>query len=165
MSDLSDLRDLAPRPQPVTGPIERQRPKEPKPRKQLPKRNEKRLASRREFAFGPQSEACRKRPCCVPGCRRWPSVPHHSRSRGAGGEDRHCVPLCWEHHSEAHDGHDLGVDFEAEAEKLAAELARRTGHDCEKHAKLVEHEPTLTSRYRCTLCGYLLPEEQEWAPE
>ena len=28
--------------------------------------------------------------------------PHHLRTRGAGGSDRTCVPLCREHHSEWH---------------------------------------------------------------
>ena len=44
---------------------------------------------------------------------------------------------------------------------LAAELERKKGHDCEKHARLIEHEPTLTSRYRCTVCSYVIPTDGE----
>lgn len=53
-------------------------------------------------AFGPQSQRCRSLPCSVPGCTRRPAEPHHVRTRGAGGSDSDCVPLCHEHHMELH---------------------------------------------------------------
>lgn len=156
------LREIASGPPPpIVGPIPRPEPREPKPRRPLPRRNEARLAARREIAFGPQSEACRKRPCSVPGCRRWPSVPHHVLSRGAGGKDEHTAPLCWDHHSEAHDGHDLGVDLVLVAQELAAELAARPAHNCDDYALLRENPRTLDSRYVCGRCGGSIPDEQE----
>ena len=33
-----------------------------------------------------------------------PSVPAHMRSRGAGGEARHILPQCWDHHELHHEG-------------------------------------------------------------
>lgn len=35
-------------------------------------------------------------PCVV--CSRWPVQAHHVRTRGAGGGDEQCVPLCADHH-------------------------------------------------------------------
>jgi hypothetical protein len=55
-------------------------------------RNEKRARERREIAFGPQAELCRTLGCCV--CGRVPAEPHHLKSRGAGGDDSWCIPLC-----------------------------------------------------------------------
>ena len=63
--------------------------------------NRKRLAARRAEQFGPQAEWCRTLPCCVCG-RKPPSDPHHIVSRGAGGSDRDCVPLCRDCHTEIH---------------------------------------------------------------
>lgn len=37
-------------------------------------------------------------PCCVSSCRFWPVHAHHVRSKGAGGGDDQCVPLCAFHH-------------------------------------------------------------------
>lgn len=36
--------------------------------------------------------------CAV--CFAVPAEPHHLISRGAGGSDHYCVPLCRKHHSE-----------------------------------------------------------------
>lgn len=163
---LDDLRDIAPRPAPKgTGPLERRAPRLKKPPQPIKARNEKRATARRAEAFGEQAALCRRRPCAVPGCRNRPSVPHHTLSRGAGGKDSACVPLCWNHHEEAHHGQAsfelrYGLDLGAEASKLAAELAARATHDCEENAELLEHEPSLTSRYVCRRCGYVLPDEQ-----
>ncbi len=80
----------------------------------LPRANAQRAAKRRADAFGPQAEWCRKAPCCA--CSSIGVVlsfgkaeafaiqsdPHHVRSRGAGGTDKDCVPLCREHHQEVH---------------------------------------------------------------
>lgn len=148
------------------GPLSRPTPRLPKPPKPLGE-NKARKAKRRAETFGPQAEACRRRPCSVPGCRNRPSVPHHTRSRGAGGLDDVCAPVCWEHHCHVHD-HGLKafearfhVDLEAEAAKLTQELAAKKSHDCEENARLVEREPGLVSFYRCTVCNYVLPDEQQ----
>lgn len=154
------LEKLKP-PPPHVGPLPVREPNLPKPKKALPKRNEKRLAARRELTFGVQAETCRKRPCSVQGCRNRPSVPHHVLSRGAGGRDEHCVPLCWEHHDRAHNGEDLGVDLHLVAQELAADLAARPAHNCEDHAVLRENVCALRSEYVCARCHYVLPDEQE----
>lgn len=169
--DLSDLRDLAPGPQPrPVGPIPRPAPEPKKPPTPIKPRNEPRLKKLHAEAFGEQAALCRRRPCLVRGCRAR-TVPHHVRPRGMGcvhGKDSDTVPLCWEHHEVAHrDLEALGLTLEelqAEAEKLAAELAARPAHDCEQYARLVEREPGLVSFYRCERCGHRLPDEQEDAP-
>jgi hypothetical protein len=168
VADLSDLTDIFPGPQPrPAGPIERAAPRLKKPPQPIKPRNEKRAKKRHDECYAEQADACRKRPCLVPKCWKRPCVPHHAVSRGAGGKDDQCVPLCWEHHSWAHDKpaseflERFGVDLEAEASKLAAELERRRGHDCEQHAVLRENAATLRSEYVCTRCGYVLPDEQE----
>lgn len=162
------LRDIAPKPQPQpVGPIERALPRPKKPPQPMKKRNEARMAKRNAESFGEQAALCRRRPCLVPGCRNRPSVPHHTRTRAAGGKDDCTVPLCFDHHSFAHDhGNSAleekhGVSLEAEAAKLAAELERKKGHDCEKHARLIEREPGLVSFYRCTVCNYVIPTDGE----
>ena len=46
-------------------------------------------------------EFIRSAPCLV--CSRTPAEPHHfDKSKGAGGSDLGCIPLCREHHSKAH---------------------------------------------------------------
>jgi hypothetical protein len=44
----------------------------------------------------------RMQPCAVPSCEAKPVHPHHLKSRGAGGSDYTCIPLCWLHHTEVH---------------------------------------------------------------
>jgi hypothetical protein len=39
--------------------------------------------------------------CVVPTCSRL-GEPHHVRSRGGGGRDCDCVPICRTHHNEGH---------------------------------------------------------------
>ena len=43
-----------------------------------------------------------KHPCCAPRCFN-PSEPHHLITKGAGGHDYFCVPLCRNHHQEIGD--------------------------------------------------------------
>lgn len=40
--------------------------------------------------------------CSVSGCRINTINSHHLKTRGAGGSDYTCVPLCWKHHAEIH---------------------------------------------------------------
>lgn len=166
--DLSDLRDIAPAPprRPV-GPLPRPSPEPKKPRTPIKPRNEPRLKKLHAEAFGAQAALCRRRPCLVRGCRGR-TVPHHVRPRGMGGvhgKDCDTVPLCWEHHELAHrDLEALGLTLEElqeAAAALAAELAARPAHDCEAFAVLREDGRTLSSRYVCQRCGYVLPDEQE----
>lgn len=87
-------------------------------KKPMLSRNNARLKKRRAAQFGEQAAVSRVLPCCVcmpglfaagnlaetierareDGVRR--SDPHHTLSRGAGGVDEHCVPLCRRHHNE-----------------------------------------------------------------
>lgn len=122
------------------------------------------MEKRNAEAFAEQADACRKRSCLVARCRNWPCVPHHVRTRGAGGKDADTVPLCWEHHEAAHgpgfeEKH--GLDLAEEAAKLGAELERRRGHDCEAFAVLREDASKESSRYVCDRCGCVLPDAQE----
>jgi hypothetical protein len=45
-------------------------------------------------------EKIRKMDCLA--CGLSPCDPHHTVSRGAGGSDKTCIPLCREHHVEIH---------------------------------------------------------------
>lgn len=73
----------------------------------------------------------RQLPCCVPGCRRYPSEPHHVRTAANSGTgmkppDTETVPLCRVHHDEYHlQGgksfeHKYGLDLAEEARFLAS---------------------------------------------
>ena len=42
----------------------------------------------------------RQLPCTA--CQKTPAEPHHLESRGSGGSDYTCLPLCREHHAEFH---------------------------------------------------------------
>ncbi len=69
-------------------------------------RNPARAAEHLARDFGEQAKRCRQSLCCV--ClalgneQIGESVPHHDPSRGAGGTDRDCVPLCSAHHAQVH---------------------------------------------------------------
>ena len=65
--------------------------------------NRARKKKRNAEAFGVQAQFCRESDCCVPDCLVTPCDPAHVVSRGAGGKDRHCVPLCRHHHRQQHD--------------------------------------------------------------
>lgn len=75
-------------------------------KKRLRPVNQKRRAERLAEAFGEQADRCRNSPCCV--CtvldvqQEGASDPHHIRSRGAGGSDEHCIPMCRTHHDAVH---------------------------------------------------------------
>ena len=51
-------------------------------------------------------EFIRDLPCCACNVNRLhgraQSDPHHMRSKGAGGSDLTCIPLCRKHHTEIH---------------------------------------------------------------
>ena len=70
--------------------------------------------------FGPQSRMCRFLPCCVPNCART-SEPAHVLSRGAGGKDDQCVPLCRRHHEEQHA---RGIESFQERHGLSLDVVR-----------------------------------------
>ncbi len=73
----------------------------------LRRRNEERIARRRERDFGELAEFVRGLPCCACGDHA-PSDPAHIKSRGAGGhawnEDGtgNIIPLCRACHTEQH---------------------------------------------------------------
>lgn len=73
-------------------------------------------------------------PCSVPGCTGEMVQAHHIRVRAGVGlkpSDRHCAPICLEHHAEGHQGgwrsfeikHD--VDLSAIAARLWSESNRK----------------------------------------
>jgi hypothetical protein len=66
--------------------------------------NPERRAETYALAFGDKSDWIRAQPCCVPGCRRHPSVAAHAIARGHcawKGTAEHQVPMCQPHHREA----------------------------------------------------------------
>lgn len=102
-----------------TSPLRRTKP--------VRKRNATRLKKRRAVQFGAQAQACREMACCVCGAPP-PSHAHHTVSRGAGGLDADCAPLC---HSCHHRCHGIGwqsfetltgVDLRAVARELQEAL-------------------------------------------
>jgi len=83
------------------------------PRAPLNKVNRERKARVNATTFSDQSRLVRTLPCCACG-KRPPSDPAHERSRGAGGKDRDCVPLCSGVHGCHRRQHDQGIlTFEA----------------------------------------------------
>lgn len=89
------------------------------------RRNPRRLKRLRAKQFGPQAALCRTLPCCV--CKARPlSDPHHVKSRGAGGDDSHCVPLCRTCHRLFHDhGASLFVANGVRIDEVLADLRMR----------------------------------------
>lgn len=66
--------------------------------------NPERRAETYAQAFGDKSDWIRAQPCCVPGCRRHPSIAAHAiaRARGAWkGNSSHLVPMCQPCHDAA----------------------------------------------------------------
>lgn len=86
-----------------------------------------------EYPIVDYSEGIRRMPCCV--C--WPdgvpkgtvvmasSMPHHAKTRGAGGKWFHLVPLCISHHQEVHQvGFDrFDAKYSVDLKALALELS------------------------------------------
>ncbi len=70
--------------------------------------NPARRAKLYERNFGQHAQWIREQSCLV--CASYyikqtgPTVAHHARSRGAGGDRSHLVPLCQMHHQMLHDG-------------------------------------------------------------
>ena len=77
---------------------------------------------------GVQAGWCRDQPCLVCG-NRWRTEAHHVRTKGAGGKDSDCVPLCPYHHDKVHTmgrktfEEEFLVDLTREAEKAAENVA------------------------------------------
>jgi hypothetical protein len=44
----------------------------------------------------------RKKPCCIGGGCFGAMHAHHTKTKGSGGGDETCVPLCAEHHTQVH---------------------------------------------------------------
>lgn len=64
--------------------------------------NAERREERHAEAFGIQAQACRDICICCCCGKEGVTEPHHYISRGAGGTDRHCIPMLREHHQKAH---------------------------------------------------------------
>ena len=109
--------------------------------KPLRRRNAKRCARRRREDFGERGPAVRamycltlpaspRRDAAAGGCSGQVQAAH-AKSRGAGGDRRHLIPLCAAHHAEQHRRgvrtferlYDL--DLYAEADRIARELDAR----------------------------------------
>ncbi len=95
-----------------------------------PANAKRRARLHREQFVGPipgydHANAIRKMPCCVTQALP-PSVPHHVKSRGAGGKWTDLVPLCHEAHLNVHAigrwtfQEKYGVDLEVIADQLAS---------------------------------------------
>lgn len=94
--------------------------------------NPRRRRARHRRDFGARAPVVREMPCLAASdtCSG-PIEAAHARSRGAGGDRRHLVPLCSAHHREQHTvgvrtfqkSYDL--DLLAEAARIAAELDAR----------------------------------------
>lgn len=174
--DLTDLRDIAPRPQPpLVGPLPRPAelapvPRPPKgPRATLnrvgPKRSEKKARQ-----FGEQAERCRREPCACCGLKGF-SVPHHWPTVGAGGTDRDTLPLCDGFGSRfCHEAFHAAGSPEAflashgcDVLKAIQRMRRKPDHSCERFAVLRENGTPGRERseYVCARCSKVVPQEQE----
>ena len=106
----------------------------------LPAVNRERAAKRNAENFGTRAVAVRAMPCLCSRPRHLGSgcsgriEAAHVRSRGAGGNRRHLIPLCLAHHREQHDhgiktfADKYSLDLHAEAERIAAQLDEQ-GHE------------------------------------
>jgi hypothetical protein len=111
--------------------VERKKPKRLKPI------NKERQARVKPIQFGVQAAACRRMACAV--CSRVPADPAHVRSRGAGGADADCVPLCRRCHSAQHSEgiktfqERRGINLELVAAEIASAIKQ---HDCANWTRL-----------------------------
>ena len=64
--------------------------------------NKERAAQARAEDFGEQARACKEIGICCCCGREGETDPHHYISRGAGGSDKHCVPLLRDCHRRVH---------------------------------------------------------------
>jgi hypothetical protein len=178
VSALSDLRDIAPRPQlrpagPIPRPAELTPVRRPEkgPRTPLNRVGPKR-AEKRSRQFGEQAERCSKptTPCACCGIKGF-SVPHHWPTRANGGLDEDTMPLCDGFGSNfCHDAFHNAGSPEAFKEShgcdvLAAiqAMRKKPDHDCERFALLRENGTPGQERseYVCTRCNKVVPQEQE----
>lgn len=98
--------------------------------KPMRRQNRKRAAARRVEDFGERGAAIRAMPCLIAGTHACGGAMEaaHAKSRGAGGDRRHLVPLCSGHHREQHTRGVLTfqakyqLDLLAEADRIATEL-------------------------------------------
>ena len=85
--------------------------------------NRQRRARERERAYGPEErrEWLTSQPCVACGSAG-PIHQHHTKGGGTGrkADCQTTVALCARCHRMHHDGHDLGVDWEAEARRTEA---------------------------------------------
>lgn len=99
-------------------------------RSPLRRSNPRRRRARHTANFGARAGIVRLMRCLAAADGRcWGHVEAaHARSRGAGGDRRHLVPLCTGHHREQHDkgvqtfAERHGLDLLREAERIAAQL-------------------------------------------
>lgn len=105
-------------------------------RKRIKARNAARAKRARARDFGPRDrqEWVNGLPSVVSG--RGPCVPHHVRSRGAGGTDKEIVPLTVAEHEEVHRiGRQsfearYGLDLASEARRVDAAWVLLAGESC-----------------------------------
>jgi hypothetical protein len=143
------------------------------PRASLPRVNRERKARVDAGTFGPQSRLVRTLVCCS--CeKRPPSEAAHERSRGAGGKDSACVPLCGGIHGCHRRQHDKGIlTFEAaqiEGFKIGdvrcatlAEVASYCADMVENHL-CYEWPEAHQGAMRCLVCRLPIAEEGQVRP-
>lgn len=101
--------------------------------KPMRRQNRKRAAARQVEDFGERGAAIRAMPCLIADTHTCGGKMEaaHAKSRGAGGDRRHLVPLCSLAHREQHDRGVAtfqtkhGVNLLAEADRIARELDAR----------------------------------------
>lgn len=101
----------------------------------MTKVNRARLKARRKKDTAAQAELCWDLPCVACGIEPTDEIQtqaHHILSKGSGGTDMHCVPLCHLHHRE---GHTIGwktwqakwgIDLKEVAAGLADQIKERS---------------------------------------
>jgi len=102
-------------------------------RTELRRSNPTRARKRERENFGDRAPIVRAMPCLAASSNTCAGEIHaaHAKSRGAGGNRRHLIPLCQFHHHEQHQ-HGVrtfeaahGLDLLAAADTLARELDAR----------------------------------------